>query len=155
MRRFGPFGEPGEVPTRKGGPGFPGPMLFAPLVFFIAVLTMRNFGSGMGPFSVMPLPMIFVFGAMAVTAGAAALFGLYRRKRQNSKPDKDAPSLDQSIVRIARSNGGNIRLGDLVEQTGLGLDEAREALEEHAKKGNLEMNVDESGAIRYRLPGES
>lgn len=61
-------------------------------------------------------------------------------------------TVEKTILRLARKNGGAVTPGEVALEGDCSLDEARKALEKLAKDGSAEMRVRSSGVVAYVFP---
>ena len=61
-------------------------------------------------------------------------------------------SIEKSILRTAKKNGGLVTPGEIAIESDYSTDDARAALEKLAGKGFCEMRVRPSGVIVFRFP---
>jgi hypothetical protein len=61
-------------------------------------------------------------------------------------------SIEKTILRTARKNGGYVTPGEVAIEGDVSVDEARSALEKLAAKGYAQMRVRTSGVIVYAFP---
>lgn len=134
--------------------GPPGPVFLIPLLVFGGMFVFRGLGQGRGSAGMIPMPILWIVGVVALVGVAVAARTLFGGSGGRIARPQRTESLDHVLVRIARANHGKILIGDVVERTDLSLSKARETLDEYAGEGNLNLDYDESGNIYYRLPGE-
>ena len=149
-----------DTPERHGdgGPGFRGPrrpFFFLPLLIFVGVFFMRGFRPGRSGTWMIPPPLIWILGIVAAVGVGFGLWNLFARNRGTDSSGTARDSIDKKLVQIARANDGRIRVGDLVQESNLSLENARKTLDEYVRKGNLTIDYDDSGNVFYRLPGET
>ena len=116
---------------------------------------MKGFRPGRSGTWMIPPPLIWILGIVAAVGVGFGLWSLFTRNRGTDSSRIARDSIDKKLVQIARANDGRIRVGDLVQESNLSLENARKTLDEHVRKGNLAIDYDDSGNVFYRLPGET
>jgi predicted DNA-binding transcriptional regulator len=97
-------------------------------------------------------PLIFV-GLIPLSVGVSKLF---RKKvlsegKPASGPQQKIQS-EKEILRLAKEQGGKFTVLQVASETSLSIEEARDALDSMVKKGYIQLQVMDSGILRYEIP---
>jgi hypothetical protein len=131
------------VPTGRSLPiGFYRASLFAILGTVLAA-TAATGGFG-GP---------FVFGAALAGASVFLTLSAHRERRLQAERAlaEAASQLQAQVIRLAARRGGRLTLGQVVESTQLGIEEASGFMESLALAGQVEFIVEEDGGLTYEF----
>jgi hypothetical protein len=93
--------------------------------------------------------LVFLLGT-----GSAASYGAFRALRSGSPPAAP-PAADATrvILALAAQEGGRVTLAEVVAKTPLGLEQAREALDELSRRNMASSIVTEDGVELFQIKG--
>lgn len=148
--------------------------LFGNSLIVLGILNIANF------FAPQPIPTVgisaFIVGGLLIGAGAVLklssspggiqwrrLGGLLRgnanngTRRGTNGNGKTAPSIDPllavKVLRLAEQRGGTLTVTQTAMELDISLDDAQEALDECARKGGADMEINpDTGVSVYRFP---
>ena len=109
----------------------------------------------MGGFSllwlIVPLALAGAGAATAVLFAKRRQRGIGRDERQGRRLETDS-GFAARIFTLARENGGELTVSDVVVETGRGPAEVEVAMNALVDGTHVTMEVDESGRVRYEFP---
>jgi TM2 domain-containing membrane protein YozV len=71
--------------------------------------------------------------------------------RRHAEPVRAHESIERTILRTARGNGGTVTPGEIAIEGDWTIEQAQKALEKLAAAGHAEMRIRESGVIDYHF----
>jgi hypothetical protein len=95
-------------------------------------------------------PLVFV-GLIPLLVGITRLL---KRKDLPEKVEERKKPVDREkeVLKVAAGHGGNVTVLQIANETSLSIEEARTALDNMAKRGYVQLLVDENGILRYEFP---
>lgn len=93
--------------------------------------------------------LVFLLGT-----GSAASYGALRALRsRGATPALPAPDATREILALAAREGGRVTVAEVVAKTPLGLEQAREALDELSRRNMASSIVTEDGVELFQIKG--